>query len=84
MNLIERAFGSLKAKWQILKRRVDLLEYILELVYSCFVLHNFCEVNGVNINDDHGRQQLEYDKEMQPNVAPHQFFSYNSAEGKYY
>ena len=38
-------------------------------------------MNGVNIDDDHVRQQIEYDKDMQPNVAPDQFFSYNSAEG---
>ena len=80
-NVIERAFGRLKARWQILNRRVDLkLEHVPELVYLCFVLHNFC-VNGVNIDDDHVRQQIEYDKEMQPNVAPDQIFSYNSAEG---
>ena len=52
-NPIECAFGRLKARWQILNRRVDLkLEHVPELVYSCFVLHNFCEVNGVNIDDD--------------------------------
>ena len=81
-NPIECAFGRLKARWQILNRSVDLkLEHVPEWVYSCFVLHNFCEVNGVNIDDDHVRQQIEYDKEMQPNVAPDRIFSCNSAGG---
>ena len=34
----------------------------------------------MNIDDDHVRQQIEYDEEMQPNVAPDQIFSYNSTE----
>ena len=37
-------------------------------------------LNGVNIDDDHVQQQIEYDKEMQPNVAPDRIFSYNSTE----
>ena len=37
-------------------------------------------LNDVNIDDDHVQQQIEYDKEMQPNVAPDQIFSYNSIE----
>ena len=79
-NPIECAFGRLKARWQILNRRVDLkFEHLPELVYSCLLLHNFCEVNGVDIDDDHVRQQIEYDKEIQPNVAPDRIFSYNSA-----
>ena len=41
-NLIEHAFGCLKAWWQILIRRDDLkLEHVPELVCSCFVFHNF-------------------------------------------
>ena len=34
----------------------------------------------MNIDDDHVQQQIEYDKEMQPNVAPDQIVSYNSTE----
>jgi len=41
-NLIEHAFGCLKARWQILNRRDDLkLEHVPELVCSFFVFHNF-------------------------------------------
>ena len=33
----------------------------------------------MNIDDDHVRQLIENDKEMQPNVSPDQIFPYNSA-----
>ena len=43
-NPVECAFGRLKARWSILTRPIDLkLELVPYVVYSCFVLHNFCE-----------------------------------------
>lgn len=35
----------------------------------------------MHIDDDNIQRQIEYDKQMQPNVAPDIFLSYNSAEG---
>ena len=43
-NQIECAFGRLKARWRILQKPLDVkLDDVPNLVYSCFVLHNFCE-----------------------------------------
>ena len=42
-NPIESAFGSLKARWSILTRNMDLkIESIHIVVYPCFILHTFC------------------------------------------
>ena len=47
-NQIVCAFGRLKARWQILNHPMDLkLEDIPQIIYSCFILHNLCELNGV-------------------------------------
>ena len=58
---MECAFGQLKARWEILSKRVDLkLEQVPVIVYACFVLHNFCEINGINIDDDCVQRQIEF------------------------
>ncbi len=46
-NQVECAFGRLKARWGFLSRKVDLkLESVPIVAYSCFVLHNYCEINN--------------------------------------
>lgn len=81
-NPIECAYGRLKARWQILNKRIDMkLENVPHMIYACFVLHNFCEENNMQIDDDHIQRQIELDRQMQPNVAPDRILSYNSAEG---
>ena len=43
-NQVECAFGRLKARWVFLRWKVDLkIETIPNVIYACFVLHNFCE-----------------------------------------
>ena len=81
-NPIECAFGRLEERWQILNRRIDLkLEHVPQIIYACFVLHNFCEINRVAMDDECVRRQIQYDGQMQPNTAPDRIFSYNSVEG---
>ena len=47
-NQIECAFGCAMARWRLLIRQMDLkLEDILDIVLTCFVLHNFCEEQNI-------------------------------------
>lgn len=81
-NPIECAYGRLKARWQILNKRIDMkLSSIPIIVYACFVLHNICEMKGVNIDDDTVAQQIAHDKLTQPCTAADRLYSFNSAEG---
>ena len=41
---IECTFGRLKARWRVITKTADLkFEIGSAVVYSCFVLHNFCD-----------------------------------------
>lgn len=82
-NPIECAYGRLKERWQILTRAIDMkLEHVPLIIYACFVLHNFCELNGMRLDDDNVQRQIELDKQMQPNTAADRVFSYNSTDGE--
>ena len=85
-NQIECAFGRLKARWRILNRSVDLdLRLTIEMIYTCFVLHNFCELNNVEINNEAVQAQIMIDQRCQ--ACEHhnkldRLYSYNSQRGK--
>ena len=52
---MERAFGLLKGRWRcLLKRLGNELENIPNIVISCCVLHNICQISGDDFidNDD--------------------------------
>ena len=50
------------------------------IIYACFVLHNLCELQYINIDDDAVARQVAQDR-SQPNNAPDQLYSFNTAEG---
>ena len=85
-NQIECAFGRLKACWRILTQNVDIkLENVPTVVYSCFILHNYCE------NKQHGLEEQDVqarilrhrnEEENTPNV-PDPVYSPNTDEGEY-
>ena len=78
---IECALGRLKARWQILNKRIDVgLVFVPSIVYACFVLHNFCEMQNMTIEDDAVARQVACDR-LQPEDAPDRLYSFNSAEG---
>ena len=87
-NQVECAFGRLKARWRILTRAMDIkLDDLPSVIYSCFVLHNYCEVRGNNnLNEDLVQQQIEMEHQNQ-NCEHHslvdQLYSYNSSQGTY-
>ena len=50
-NHIECAFGRLKARWRMLMRPLDVpTKFLSEIIYACFVLHNFCEINKADVD----------------------------------
>ena len=80
-NPIECAFGRLKARQQILNKRIDLgLVSVPNLVYACFVLHKFCGKHGVSLEDEAVARQLA-NARMQPDMTPDRLYSFNTAEG---
>jgi len=81
-NPIECAFGRLKARWQILNKRIDLgLSFVPTVIYACFVLHNFCEKHGMTVEDDDVARQIAHDRSMQPDTEPDRLYAFNTAEG---
>ena len=59
-NVIEYAFGRLKARFSALRRQMDInLSDLPTVIYACFVLNNFCEVNKESISDDRVRAVIE-------------------------
>ena len=52
-NVIECSFRQLKARSGALKLAMDInLDDLPFVIYACFVLHNYCEMNKESINDD--------------------------------
>ena len=65
-NVIECAFGRLKACFSALRRQMDInLSDLPGVIYACFVLHNFCEVNKEFVSDDCVRAVVENDRGLQ-------------------
>ena len=49
-NVIECAFGRLKARFRALKRPMDIiLSDLPSVIYACFMLHNLCEMNNESV-----------------------------------
>ena len=65
-NPIECAFGRLKARWSVLSKQIDLkLENLPVIIYSCFVLHNYCEQNKISIDQTLFENQMMLNKECE-------------------
>jgi len=82
--VIECAFGRLKARFGALKRAMDInIAEIASIVYSCFVLHNFCELHNETIGEDKVSSAIEYDRNFQPvETSSNYRTSCNDTEGK--
>lgn len=84
-NPVECAFGRLKARWSILTRKLDFkLEAIPTIVYSCSVLHNYCEKERVFIDQDVVDNQIELIKrnEIEFNNISDPIYSFDEGEGQ--
>lgn len=83
-NVIECAFGRLKARFAALRRPMDINIHDLPFViYACFVLHNYCEVNGESVFEERVRLATHYDRLFQPNTERNRYTTDNNeVEGK--
>ena len=83
-NVIECSFGRLKARFSALKRAMDInIQELPYVIYACFVLHNYCEMNHETIGEDQVRQAVHYDSMFQPPTLSSSSISHsNEAEGK--
>ncbi len=82
--VIECSFGRFKARFGALKRAMDInLDELPYVIYACFVLHNFCELNNERIGEDKVATAVDYDRSFQPVVSTNNFRTdCNEAEGK--
>ena len=63
-NQIECAYGRLKARWQILTRAMNFkLEDIPQLIYACFVMHNYCELNNTALDEQSVQRFMDIERE---------------------
>ena len=82
--VIECAFGRLKARFGALRRCMDInLDDFPFVIYACFVLHNFCEINKESVTNESVLAALNYDREFQPAVVSNNYRTdRNEDEGK--
>ena len=51
--VVENAFGRLKGRWRCLLKRIDTSVYnVPNIVSTCVVLHNICELHGDSCEDE--------------------------------
>ena len=80
-NIIECAFGRLKARFRCLKRAMDInMDDLPFVIYACFVLHNFCEQQKETVHEDRVQAAITYDREFQPTTSSAGYS--NESEGK--
>ena len=85
-NPVECAFGRLKARWAILTKKIDFkLESVPILIYTCFVLHNFCEFECCHLDENLVRMQIERNKAEEEKLKniPDPVYSYGNGEGEF-
>jgi hypothetical protein len=75
-NVIECSFGKLKARFGCLRRAMDInLADLPNVIYACFVLHNYCELNKVSVNDENIRSVIIYQQQFQQETVPNQYIT---------
>ena len=85
-NPVECAFGRLKAPWSILTRKINFkLESVPILIYACFVLHNFCELESCHLDENLVRMQIVRNKAEEEKLKnfPDPIYSYDNGVGEF-
>ncbi|KAM3877026.1 uncharacterized protein ACN63O_012576 [Diretmus argenteus] len=82
--VIECAFGRLKARFAALRRPMDInLDDLPYVIYSCFVLHNFCDASKEAVDDPHVLGTIQGERGSQPPTQCNRFLTdCNDGEGK--
>ena len=81
-NPIECVIGRLKARWSVLTKQIDLkLENLPIVIYSCFVLHNYCEQNKIGVDQTLLENQMLLNNEYEDH-NPSVNYSNNEGEGE--
>ena len=79
-NQVECAFGRLKGRWRILTRPIDFhIDRVPNIIFSCFVLHNFCERRKIDISRELVQEVLRNERQNQRHVD--KIYSYNTTMG---
>ncbi|KAM3858860.1 putative nuclease HARBI1 [Diretmus argenteus] len=65
--VMEGSFGRLKARFAALRRPMDInMDDLPFVIYACFVLHNYCEVNDESVDEQRVDAAIRYDRDSQP------------------
>ena len=68
--LIENLFSRLKAWFRCLQRAMDVkLDTLPQVIYSCFVLHNYCENKKEILPDQNLMTALSFEERAQPSIG---------------
>ncbi len=83
-KIIECSFRRLKARLGALKCAMDInIRDLPYVIYACFILHNFCEMNHETIGEEQVQQSMHYDTAFQPLTISSRSASHcNEVEGK--
>ena len=83
-NVIECSFGRLKARFSCLKRAMDInIDDLPMVIYACFILNNYCELNNEYVHDELVRNAVSYDQDFQPTTQANRYVTdKNETEGK--
>ena len=80
-NMIECAFGRLKARWRILLRPMDIpVEKQPNIICACFGIHNFCEKVKGEVDANFVEKIVQEERRAKLSVDKHN--SYTSLAGR--
>ena len=81
--VIECAFGRSKSRFGCLKRDMDInLAALPAAIHSCFILHNFCEMNNETVSQNKPMETFCSDAEFQPGLQSGYNANNNETGGK--
>ena len=72
--IVEREFGLLKGRWRCLLKRLDNdIEYVTNVILSCFVLHNITQIGVDKYNDYENLLDIIIHEERNARLRRHQY-----------